>query len=111
MDLNPGLARLLVFAVDHAHDDLVDEAYLSLEKQLFSIMESDKSKAVRASWLLSNAQDLERIADAATDIAQEVIYMLEGKMVRHHIDEWRTRLAPELDKRRGARKKRRRREL
>jgi phosphate transport system protein len=94
-----------------AHDDLVDETYTALEKQLHSIMESEGQKAVRASWLLSCAQDLERIADYATDIAQEVIYMLEGKVVRHHIDEWRTRLAPELDKQRASRTRRKRREL
>jgi phosphate transport system protein len=86
-----------------AHDDLVDEAYQSLEKQLLTMMQNDSGKAVRASWLLNCAQDLERIGDLATDIAQEVIYMLEGKMVRHHIDEWRKKLAPELDRQRASR--------
>ncbi len=91
-----------------AHDDLVDEAYTSLEKQLFDVMGADAKKAVRASRLLICALDLERIADLATNIAEDVIYMLSGKVVHHHIDEWRKRLAPELEKRR---KKRRRREL
>ncbi len=91
-----------------AHDDLVDEAYKSLEKQLFDVMGADAKKAVRASRLLVCALDLERIADLACNIAEDVIYMLSGKVVHHHIDEWRKRLAPELDKRR---KRRRGREL
>jgi phosphate transport system protein len=94
-----------------AHDDLVDEAFDSLAKQLYEVMSADATKAVRASWLLSCASDLERIGNLATDIAQEVIYMLEGKIVRHHIDEWRQRLAPELNKQRASRRSRKRRDL
>jgi phosphate transport system protein len=94
-----------------AHDDLVDEAFESLSGQLYEVMESDAAKAVRATWLLNCARDLERIADLATDVAQEVIYMLEGKIVRHHIDEWRQRLAPELDRQRASRRMRSRRDL
>ncbi len=83
-----------------AHDELVDDASASLREQLHVIMSSDPDKAVRASHLLVCALDLERIADLATNIAEDVVQMLTGKIVRHHIDEWRKRLAPELDKRR-----------
>jgi phosphate transport system protein len=88
-----------------AHDELVDQAYRSLEEQLHDIMATDAAKAVRASRLLVCAIDLERIADLATNIAEDVVYMLTGKLVHHHIDEWRERLAPELDKRRTSRKR------
>ena len=88
-----------------AHDDLVDEAYLALESQLYDIMKSEGEKAERAAQLLFCALDLERIADHATNIAEDVIYILEGKLVHHHIDEWRKKLAPELDKRRSQRKR------
>jgi phosphate transport system protein len=91
-----------------AHDDLVDEAYQFLEKQLYEIIGGETDKAVRAARLLACALDLERIADHATNIAEEVIYVLEGKIVRHHIDEWRKRLAPEIDKRRKMRARKRR---
>jgi phosphate transport system protein len=85
-----------------AHDELVDEVYRSLEVQLHEIMEADAKKAVRASLLLHCARDLEEIANHAADIAEDVIYILEGKIVSHHIEEWRERLAPELDKRRAS---------
>jgi len=85
-----------------AHDELVDEVYKQLEAQLLDIMGKDAKKAVRASFLLRSACDLERIADHACGIAEDVIYILEGKIVSHHIEEWRERLAPELDKRRAS---------
>ena len=89
-----------------AHDELVDEAYGLLESQLLGIMGEDAKKAVRASFLLRCACDLERIANHASGIAEDVIYILEGKIVSHHIGEWRKRLAPELEKRRANLKRR-----
>ncbi len=83
-----------------AHDEFVDEVYRLIEEQLFAIMEDDAKKAVRASLLLRCASDLEMIADHTSRIAEDVIYILEGKIVSHHIEEWRERLAPELEKRR-----------
>ncbi len=87
-----------------AHDDFVDEAYKALEEQLYGIIDTDSKRAVRAVQLLFCALDLERIADHAANIAEDVIYIFEGKLVHHHIDEWRKRLAPELDKRRRKRR-------
>jgi phosphate transport system protein len=88
-----------------AHDEIAQEAYEALEAQLYGIIETDLNKAARAARLLLCARDLARIADHGANIAEDVIYILEGKLVQHHIDEWRKKLAPELDKRR--RKKRR----
>jgi phosphate transport system protein len=41
--------------------------------------------------LLSVARNLERIADHATNIAKDVIYLIEGEIVRHRSSEYRER--------------------
>jgi len=44
----------------------------------------DKSAVSRAIPLLLIARHLERVCDHATNIAEDVIYMVEAKVVRHH---------------------------
>lgn len=50
-------------------------------------MAKDPSTAVRAVPLLLIARHLERICDHTTNIAEDVIYMVEGKVVKHHPEE------------------------
>ena len=44
----------------------------------------DKSSVSRAIPLLLIARHLERVCDHATNIAEDVIYMVEARVVRHH---------------------------
>lgn len=50
-------------------------------------MAKDPKTAERAVALLLIARHLERICDHTTNIAEDVIYMVEGKVVRHHLEE------------------------
>jgi phosphate transport system protein len=50
-------------------------------------MAKDAKTAPRAVALLLIARHLERICDHATNIAEDVIYMVEGKVVKHHAAE------------------------
>lgn len=66
-----------------AHDDLVDELMEQIFRELLSFMIEDPhtiSRAIRLSFI---AKYIERVADHATNIAELVVYLVEGKIIRH----------------------------
>jgi phosphate transport system protein len=66
-------------------DDEVDAVYKRLFRELESYMSADPSQVGRALHLLLIARNLERIADHATNVAEDVIYYVEGRDVRHSL--------------------------
>lgn len=52
-----------------------------------SLIESDPATVERAIALLATSHFLERIADMTTNIAEAVIFMVEGEVVRHQISD------------------------
>ena len=67
-------------------DDIVDEAGDKILKDLINVMRK-KDTITRALALMRIAHNLERIADLSTNIAEEVIYIVEGRDIKHHGDE------------------------
>jgi phosphate transport system protein len=66
-----------------ADDDYVDDLMEQLFRELLSFMLEDTrtiSRAIRLSFI---AKYLERMADHATNIAELVVYLVEGKIIRH----------------------------
>ena len=63
-----------------ADDDEVDMLYDQVYHELLLLMLSDPKVIERATYLLWAAHDLERIADRATNIGEQVIYLVTGKM-------------------------------
>jgi phosphate transport system protein len=62
-----------------------DKLRNNIQKELVEdYMQKDCSTAPRAVQLLLIARFLERICDHATNIAEEVIYMVEAEVVKHH---------------------------
>ncbi|TKS63620.1 MAG: phosphate transport system regulatory protein PhoU [Nitrospira sp.] len=64
-------------------DDDVDDLMEQLFRELLSFMLEDTrtiSRAIRLSFI---AKYLERMADHATNIAELVVYLVEGKIIRH----------------------------
>ncbi|MBU0682046.1 MAG: phosphate signaling complex protein PhoU [Proteobacteria bacterium] len=64
-------------------DDEVDTAKRNIRKQLDEIGKNDPKQQVYHTLLLSVARGLERIADHTTNSAEDIIYMLQGRIVRH----------------------------
>ena len=67
-----------------ASDDGVDDLRTASFHELISFMERTKKDIPQAVSLLSVVRNLERIADHATNIAEDVIFYVEGIDVRHH---------------------------
>ena len=74
------LAKRVVLS-DREADALRDLVHKEL---IYDYLVKDGSTAPRAVPLLLVARHLERICDHATNIAEDVIYMIEAKVVRHH---------------------------
>jgi phosphate transport system protein len=64
-------------------DDQADDIYRRLFNELVASMKESSTKVDRALQLLLAARNLERIADHATNIAEDVIFYLEAQDVRH----------------------------
>ncbi|KAF0249014.1 MAG: phosphate transport system protein [bacterium] len=64
-------------------DDQVDELFHLIYDDLLVIMQSDPTTVKRGSELLFVIKHLERMADYATNICEMVIYMMEGKVIKH----------------------------
>ena len=67
-------------------DDAVDDLRDSITKELIGFMEKDPSTVSRALDLILVARNLERIADHATNIAEDVLFLIQGVDVRHHAE-------------------------
>ena len=64
-------------------DDEVDALYLQIFRVLLTYMMEDPKTISRAIDLILVARYVERIADQATNIAEEVVYLVEAKPIRH----------------------------
>jgi phosphate transport system protein len=64
-------------------DDEVDALYMQIFRELLTYMIEDTSTISRAIDLIFVARYIERIADQATNIAEEVVYLVEARPIRH----------------------------
>jgi len=67
-------------------DDLVDGLNDQVVKELLPDMMSDTGAITREVHLMIVARCLERIADHATNIAEDVIFMVDGLVIKHRAD-------------------------
>jgi phosphate transport system protein len=66
-----------------AGDDEVDALAQQVFRELLSYMAEDPKTVSRAARVLFVSRHLERIADHATNIAEMVVFMVRGRMIRH----------------------------
>jgi phosphate transport system protein len=66
-------------------DDEVDQAKAAIRAEMEEIIMRDPAQQVYLAKLISVARSMERIADHCTNICEDIIYMAQGRIVRHHI--------------------------
>ncbi len=64
-------------------DDIVDGLRDQILRELITYMASDSSLIERSMRLIRISRSLERIADLSTNICEDVIYMAEGRIIKH----------------------------
>lgn len=68
-------------------DDLLDELKTQIFRELITYMLQDPSTIEPALDLILISRHLERIGDHATNVAEDVIFMVSARDVRHHAQE------------------------
>ena len=66
-------------------DDQVDQLNDQVFRELLTYMMQEPGTISRAVDLILVGRHLERIADHATNIGEDVIYMVRGKTIKHHV--------------------------
>ncbi|MFM7248805.1 MAG: phosphate signaling complex protein PhoU [Planctomycetaceae bacterium] len=82
VDGDPVLARRV-----REQDDAVDAQRQRVRKRLLDGIKAGPDRVEALLRLNSITKHIERIADMATNVAEDVIYMVEGEIVRHRADE------------------------
>ncbi|HEV2417971.1 MAG TPA: phosphate signaling complex protein PhoU [Terriglobia bacterium] len=67
-------------------DDAVDDLRTGIYKELIRYMEENPDRIHQGIDLIFVARNLERIADHATNIAEDVLFLVDGVDVRHHAE-------------------------
>jgi phosphate transport system protein len=67
-------------------DDEVDALDEQIFRELLTYMMEDAANISRAVALILVSRNLERMADHATNVGEDVIYLVRGKSIKHHID-------------------------
>jgi phosphate transport system protein len=80
VNADPALARQV-----REEDDAVDEARMQIRQKILRGIKSSPDRVESLLRINSVSKHIERLADMATSIAEDVIYMVEGEIVRHRI--------------------------
>lgn len=68
-------------------DDEMDHLRDQVFRELLTYMMQDPRTINRAVYLILVTRHLERIADLATNVAEDVVYFVQGRIIRHALEE------------------------
>lgn len=67
-------------------DSIVDEFYVKIIKRTIEVLRKQNDKLEQGFAASRVARSLERVADLATNIGEDVVFMKEAKIIRHHLE-------------------------
>jgi phosphate transport system protein len=70
-----------------SRDDRVDALHRSVFRILLTHMMEDPHTIGSGMDLFLVSRNLERVADLATNIAEDVVFLVEGKSIKHHAED------------------------
>jgi phosphate transport system protein len=76
-------------------DDIIDELNRANTREAINLVKADKTSIEMALELLRISRNLERIGDLSTNVAEEVIFHVQARVVKHHADDHKLRAAEE----------------
>ncbi len=68
-------------------DDQIDDLNRSMTTEVIELLKSGKRSIECELELIRISRNLERVADMATNIAEEVIFLIQARVVKHHAEE------------------------
>jgi phosphate transport system protein len=68
-------------------DDAVDSLHDSVFRIMLTHMMEDARRIGPSLELLLVSRNLERVADLATNIGEDAVYLAEGKQIKHHFED------------------------
>lgn len=78
VELDSGIARSVC-----SHDSIVDQLNREIIAEIVQLMHDSPHMIEPAMHLFSASRHVERVADHATNIAEDVVYLVEGEIIRH----------------------------
>lgn len=66
-----------------ARDDEVDRLFDQVKDEVAEVLKKKISKIEQGIYLIAVARDLERVADLATNLGEDVVFMREARIIRH----------------------------
>jgi phosphate transport system protein len=80
--LDPKLAQMVLES-----DDQIDELNRSMTTEVIELLKSDNRTIEFGLELVRISRNLERVADMSTNIAEEVIFYIQARVIKHHAEE------------------------
>jgi len=68
-------------------DDIIDEMNRSMTVEVVELLQKNKKYIEGGLELIRLSRNFERVADLATNIAEEVIFLAQARVVKHHAEE------------------------